>query len=89
LEQQKKQLLADMEVLDLEIRRSTVKRPTASTIQQAWSEMLELWGYAAEEERAELMSLVVKDVVVQQKNSVNLHLNPIAGLRSSMFGLTE
>lgn len=78
LEQQKKQLLADMEVLDLEIQRSTVKRPTASMVQQVWSEMLELWDYATEEERAELMSLVVKDVVVQQKNSVNLHLNPMA-----------
>gem|GEM_PF-2645003 len=40
--------------------------------------MLELWDYATETEKAELIGLVVKEVVVQQKNSVNLHLNPIA-----------
>jgi hypothetical protein len=40
--------------------------------------MIELWEYAAEEERAELMSLIVKDVVITEKNSASLHLNPIA-----------
>ncbi len=47
-------------------------------IQEVWSEMLELWDYATEAEKAELIGLVVKEVVVQEKNSVNLHLNPIA-----------
>lgn len=78
LEGERKQLLSEMGQLDTEILRSTVKRPTAEAIQEVWSEMVDLWDYVSEEEKTQLMSLIVRDVQVQQKNSVSLHLNPIA-----------
>ncbi len=71
-------LLQQMEELDEQIAKSTVKRPTAGMVQRVWQKFLALWEYASEEERSDLMRLLVKEVQVQKNDSVDLHLNPIA-----------
>lgn len=53
-------------------------------IQQVWSEMTELRNYVSKNEKAELMSLLVKEVQVNQKNSVSVQLNPIANFSEFM-----
>lgn len=78
LEKQRNELIAEIACFDEEIQTSTVKRPTAEAIQRVWSEMVALWDYVSEDEKTELMSLLVKEIHAKEKNSVDLLMHPIA-----------
>ena len=78
LEAEKAEVQRETDRLDLEIEGSTIARPTAKMVQQAWSKLPDLWDDATEEERTELRQSIVREVVVVEKNSVVLRLSPIA-----------
>ena len=56
---------------------ATVKRPTAKQVQEAWSEIEELWEDVPEDERQELLASFVTQVEVKQKDRASMKLLPI------------
>lgn len=86
-EQKQNEIFQQLEVVEEQIAKATVKRPTAEQVQADWMQMLELWDDVTEEERAELLAGLVRKVEVKQKNLVYLELSPITEVRGSMLAL--
>ncbi|HAH86472.1 MAG TPA: hypothetical protein DCL60_03765 [Armatimonadetes bacterium] len=89
LEYKKNTTAAEIERLDNLIAKSTLIRPTAEMVQSAWARLTEAWDYISEEERIALMGTFVKEVVVNEKNSVTLHMtinarNPEFRIRNNL-----
>ena len=62
---------------DKEIEVSTVKRPTASQVQEVWSEMLDVWDDVTDEERQEVMASFVTRVEIKEKDRASMELLPM------------
>jgi site-specific DNA recombinase len=74
VEAEKQLVCEQLEQLEQEIEVATVKRPTASQIQEVWSEMLLLWDEGTEEERQEIAAAFVVRVDVKEKDRASMEL---------------
>lgn len=71
-EQEYLELQQSLAVIDAEIARATVKRPTAEQVQAVWLEFLRLWDHATDEEREMLIGHFVKRVEVKDKKTASM-----------------
>lgn len=62
-----------------QIHQSTLKRATAEQVQEFWSAFTELWPELTDEEKREMIALVVKRMEVKEKGRVYLELNSVPG----------
>ncbi len=77
-----------IEQLEKEIRETTIRRPTASEVQEFWSHFTELWSIASEGEKQELLRCIVQEVVVHAKEKVGLKLAAATDSQDRRFGIT-
>ncbi len=89
LEKEDAELGCQIDQLDVEIAMSKVARPTAAMVQAEWARVPELWDALSEGERTELLSSIVREVVVNAKDRVSLKLSPIAEVHGLKFATTE
>jgi hypothetical protein len=71
------------------VASATKLRPTASDVQESWSAILGAWGFATDEEKAELIRLVVERVDINTKDQAELRLTSIVELPGLKFGISE
>ncbi len=77
VEAEKEAICQQLAQADKEIEVSTVKRPSASQVQEVWSEMIDVWDDVTEEERQELMASFVTRVEIKEKDRASMGLLPI------------
>ena len=77
VEAEKEAICQQLTQTDKEIEVSTVKRPTATQVQEVWSEILDVWDDVPEEERQELMASFVTRVEVKEKDRASMELLPM------------
>ena len=74
VEAEKQAVCEQLAQVEQEIEVATVKRPTASQVQEVWLEMLALWDEGTEEERQEIASAFVVQVDVKEKDRASMEL---------------
>ena len=87
VEAESEAITQQMEQVDQEIRRATIKRPTATQVQEAWGRVLEVWAVLSEEERCDLLGSLVKKVEITEKESITIELLPMPIGYSPQFAL--
>jgi hypothetical protein len=87
-EEEMANLAKDFEQVEKAIQEATFRRPTASEVQQFWSQFTELWSLASEDEKSELLRCIVPEVVVHAKEKVGLKLAASADSQDHRFGIT-
>lgn len=89
LEQQERLGSEQQKTLEREIQQATLKRPTAQQVQAVWGAMLEIWPDLTEEEKAELLSEIVQEVVVKSKDRVLLRLSSLAEVHGHFLAINS
>jgi len=85
MEDKQAMLDAELRRIDMEIKETTLKRPTAAQVQAFWSEFVDLWPEMTDEEKREMIGLVVKRIEVKQKDRAYLELTSIQGNHGQKF----
>ena len=89
LQVEHKQVSEELRRMETEIARATVRRPTAEQVCGAWGQIIDLWDVLTEEERKEVMSGLVQEVAVTQKDRVHLRLSPIASVHGQFIAINS
>lgn len=89
IEQEENELKEQIAKADSEIDAATVIRPTAEQVTASWESVLEVWPELEEDEKTNLLSLLVEKVVVTAKDRVVLHLSAIAGLHGQLLAINS
>jgi hypothetical protein len=75
LQSKRDALLLDKEKTERKIAAGKLKSPDADKVRGYWKRFLEVWEEASEEERNELMPLIVEKIVLKDKNRGVCRLN--------------
>ena len=89
LQAERRKITEELERMDKEIAKATVKRPTAEQVCMAWGRIVDLWEVLTEEERQEVLGGLVQEIVVTQKDRVHLRLSPIASVHGQLFAINS
>lgn len=89
LEQDEKALVEQLATVENGIQQATLKRPTAEQVQAAWGSVLEVWPDLTEEEKAELLSELVQEVVIKSKDRVFLRLSALAEVHGHFLAINS
>ncbi len=85
LERERDAIAQELERVEAEIACKTVVRPTADVVQQAWKQILDVWDDLSEDDRTEVMQSLVQEVVVTEKNSVDVRLRATPHFHAQEF----
>ena len=81
LQEGRRQVSEELERLEMEIAKATIKRPTEEQVCAAWG--------LTEDERQEALGSLVQEVVVTQKDRVHLRLSPIASVHGQFIAINS
>lgn len=84
-EDERDKIVQEIARAEREIKAATVLRPTAKQVQEAWSELVDLWPTLTEAERVKVLTGIIRNVEVKEKNRVSLDCLPISGNHGSKF----
>jgi len=83
-------VVAQLDAIKEEIAAATIERPTAESVQELWSGLLELWDHVTPGERQELISGIVERVEILEKQKASMRLlTTIAGGQARGFAPTS
>ena len=77
-EAEKLEVCRQMLIADQEIATSTIKRPTAVQVSEAWGNIGRVWKVLDAEDRADLLGSFMQAVEVTEKEEVILELLPVS-----------